>query len=51
MFLPIPLLSFVRNIDGKTGGLDWDLQAGVCEGPAPGLDRIVPPIRFAKFNS
>jgi hypothetical protein len=48
MLLPMLLLSFVRNSEGTVNGLDWDLQAGVCEGPAPGLDRAVAPIRFER---
>jgi len=44
--LPLLLLSFVRDEAGAVCSLDWDLQAGVCEGPAPGISRIVAPIRF-----
>ena len=48
--LPLLLLSFVRN---KTGivCLDWDLQAGMCEGPAPGISSIVAPIRFHRVKA
>lgn len=40
--LSLLIISFVRGMDGVLCGLDWDLQAGVCEGPAPGIGRIVP---------
>ena len=47
--LPLLLLSFVRDESGGIDGLDWDLQAGFCEGPAPGISEIVAPIRFHRF--
>lgn len=47
--LPLLLISFVRGKDGVVCGLDWDLQAGVCEGPAPGIGRIVPPLHFVRL--
>jgi hypothetical protein len=48
MRLPMVLLSFVRDTTGELCGLDWDLQAGVCEGPAPGLDKAVRSVRFER---
>jgi len=48
MALPLLLLSFLRGACGKVCGLEWDLQAGICEGPAPGLEKIVHPIRFKR---
>ncbi|KAH8714866.1 hypothetical protein GQ44DRAFT_625099 [Phaeosphaeriaceae sp. PMI808] len=49
VLLPMLLLSFNRNAEGMVNGLDWDLQASVCEGPAPGLDWAVAPIRFIRI--
>lgn len=49
--LPLLLLSFVRDEAGNICGLDWDLQAGVCEGPAPGISSIVAPIRFHRVTA
>jgi Beta-lactamase/Domain of unknown function (DUF3471) len=46
MVLPLLLLSFVRDSSGKVCSLEWDLQAGVCEGPAPGIEKLVGPARF-----
>ncbi|KAG5746481.1 hypothetical protein H9Q69_011830 [Fusarium xylarioides] len=46
MKLPLVLLSFLRDDRGKVNALEWDLQAGVCEGPAPGLETAVSSIRF-----
>ncbi|KAF2105690.1 beta-lactamase/transpeptidase-like protein [Lophiotrema nucula] len=48
MLLPMLLFSFVRHSDGRVYAMDWDLQAGACEGPAPGLDRAVAPVRFVR---
>jgi len=48
MVLPMLLLSFTRNVEGKVDALQWDLQAGQCEGPAPGIDKIVKPIEFER---
>jgi CubicO group peptidase (beta-lactamase class C family) len=46
MAVPLVLLSFIRGIDGDIKGLEWDLQGGICEGPAPGLAKAVPPVSF-----
>jgi CubicO group peptidase (beta-lactamase class C family) len=46
--LPLILLSFMRGIDGNIKSLEWDLQAGACEGPAPGLAKAVPPVVFQR---
>ncbi len=48
LLLPLLLLVFTRDKQGTIDALEWDLQAGVCGGPAPGIDRIVSPIRFHK---
>lgn len=48
MRLPLVLLSFVRGIDGSIQTLEWDLQAGACEGPAPGLAKVVHPVVFKR---
>lgn len=49
-FLKLPrlLVEFVRDDSSQVVAIDWDLQAGSCEGPAPELGRCVPPIRFKK---
>ncbi|KAF7561163.1 hypothetical protein G7046_g2978 [Stylonectria norvegica] len=48
MKLPLVLLSFLRDESGKVCGLEWDLQAGLCEGPAPGIDTAVDPVKFER---
>ena len=46
-FLSLPLLlSCIRDEAGAICDSDWDLQAGVCEGPARGISRTMAPIRF-----
>jgi CubicO group peptidase (beta-lactamase class C family) len=50
MKLPLVLLSFLRSGTGKILALEWDLQAGVCEGPAPGLESVVGSIRFDRVG-
>ncbi|OAQ58493.1 beta-lactamase family protein [Pochonia chlamydosporia 170] len=50
MLLPLLLFSFLRNAEGKVVALEWDLQAGVAEGPAPGLSENVQPIRFDRVE-
>ncbi|KAJ4252022.1 hypothetical protein NW762_011323 [Fusarium torreyae] len=50
MKLPLVLLSFLRDEMGKVYALEWDLQAGVCEGPAPGLETAVDSIRFDRVK-
>ena len=42
------LLSFVRDDTGAVCFLDWDLQAGSCQGPAPRIGELVAPIRFQR---
>ncbi|KAF2195030.1 beta-lactamase/transpeptidase-like protein [Zopfia rhizophila CBS 207.26] len=49
MVLPMLLLSFIRNTSGAIYALDWDLQAGVCEGPAPEIGQAVAPVRFMRL--
>lgn len=49
--LPRLLLSFVRNSEGKISHLEWDLQGGSCEGPAPDLADRVGPVKFHKLES
>ncbi|KAH8595046.1 hypothetical protein B0O99DRAFT_624253, partial [Bisporella sp. PMI_857] len=51
MKLPLVLLSFLRDEKGDVSALEWDLQAGVCEGPAPGLETAVQPIRFDRVHT
>jgi CubicO group peptidase (beta-lactamase class C family) len=46
--LPRLLLVFVRNEIGVVSHLEWDLQGGSCEGPAPDLGINVAPVRFLK---
>ena len=41
MQLPLFMFSFDRGRGGTVDALDWDLQAGSCEGPAPGLEQEV----------
>ena len=48
LHLPKLLLVFVRDEFSAISALEWDLQAGVCEGPAPGISSIVRPIRFQR---
>ena len=48
LHLSMLLLVFVRDKFGAISALEWDLQAGVCEGPAPGISTIVAPIRFLR---
>ena len=48
LHLSMLLLVFVRDDSGAISALEWDLQAGVCEGPAPGITTIVAPIRFQR---
>lgn len=50
MKLPLLLLSFLRDDKGAVVALEWDLQAGVCEGPAPGLETAVGCIRFERVR-
>lgn len=50
MKLPLVLLSFLRDDMGHVNALEWDLQAGVCEGPAPGLGSAVGSIRFDRVE-
>ncbi|KAJ5936782.1 hypothetical protein N7466_003232 [Penicillium verhagenii] len=49
-FLKLPrlLLVFVQNEIGVVSHLEWDLQGGSCEGPAPNLGVNVAPVRFLK---
>jgi hypothetical protein len=49
-FLKLPrlLLMFARNELGVVSHLEWDLQGGSCEGPAPDLGEKVPPVKFIK---
>ncbi|KAK4504220.1 hypothetical protein PRZ48_005136 [Zasmidium cellare] len=42
------LLSFKRDVMGKIYAVEWDLQAGSCEGPAPGIESLVAPVSFTK---
>ncbi|EXJ78231.1 hypothetical protein A1O3_09392 [Capronia epimyces CBS 606.96] len=42
------LMSFVRDEKGAVTSLCWDLQGGVCEGPAPNLKELVTPVCFTK---
>lgn len=44
--LSLLLMSFVADEHGAICGLDWDLQGGVCEGPAPRLGQAVAPVHF-----
>ncbi|KAJ5640467.1 hypothetical protein N7528_000092 [Penicillium herquei] len=46
--LPWLLLVFARDEMGIISHLEWDLQGGSCEGPAPNLDANVAPVRFSK---
>ncbi|KAL2182953.1 beta-lactamase/transpeptidase-like protein [Thermothelomyces heterothallicus CBS 203.75] len=41
--LPYVLLEFKRGHDDRVCALEWDLQGGDCEGPAPGLGSLVKP--------
>lgn len=52
-FLELPrlLLVFVRDRRGVVCSLEWDLQGGTCEGPAPNLAGKVSPICFVKENA
>ena len=44
------LLVFVRDEAERICAIEWDLQGGSCEGPAPGLERNVAPVKFAKVQ-
>ncbi|KAH6615500.1 beta-lactamase/transpeptidase-like protein [Chaetomium sp. MPI-SDFR-AT-0129] len=48
MALPYVLLAFQRNQEDRVCALEWDLQGGECEGPAPGLGDLVKPVRFER---
>ncbi len=48
MALPYVLLNFQRNHDDRVCALEWDLQGGDCEGPAPGLGELVKPVKFER---
>jgi CubicO group peptidase (beta-lactamase class C family) len=50
MVLQMLFLSFVRDATGQVSSLEWDLQAGLCEGPAPGLGRAVGPVKFERVG-
>ena len=49
MQLSLLLLAFVANDNDEIHGLEWDLQGGKCEGPAPGLGAAVAPIFFERM--
>lgn len=49
MALPMLLLSFTRDARGVVNDLKWDLQAGQCEGPAPGIEHLVEPVVFQRL--
>lgn len=44
MQLALVLLYFVRDGKENVIVLEWDLQAGSCEGPTPGLAKAMRPI-------
>lgn len=46
--LKILLLVFKRDVLGRIVALEWNLQAGGCEGPAPGITDIVKPVEFLR---
>lgn len=48
MALPYVLLVFKRDSNDRVSALEWDLQGGECEGPAPGLGDLVKPVRFER---
>lgn len=48
---PRLLLSFVRNSEGKTSHLEWDLQSDSCVVLAPDLGARVDPVKFCKLES
>lgn len=45
--LPLVLMSFVRK-QGVVTGLEWDLEGGATEGPAPMLANNIPPVLFQR---
>lgn len=45
--LPLVLMSFVRK-QGVVTGLEWDLEGGATEGPAPMLASNIPPVLFQR---
>ncbi|KAJ6016556.1 hypothetical protein N7540_011147 [Penicillium herquei] len=51
-FLKLPrlLMVFLRDEMGRVTQLEWDLQGGSCEGPAPNLDAKVAPVKFCKVT-
>lgn len=51
-FLKLPrlLLAFVRDENRSVSHLEWDLQGGSCEGPAPDLGVKVAPVKFLKVS-
>ncbi len=46
--LSLLIMNFVVNDTNELQWLEWDLQGGKCEGPAPGLGAAVPPIQFQR---
>ena len=46
--LSLLIMTFVANEQNEINALEWDLQGGKCEGPAPGLGAAVPAIRFER---
>ncbi|KAJ5093523.1 hypothetical protein N7456_009384 [Penicillium angulare] len=47
--LPCLLLAFARNDAGAVSELEWNLQGGACEGPAPNLESSVHPMKFKRI--